>query len=184
MHSPCSRLWHLVHTVLALGLLLFREFSESLWSLRFICSSIILQHQPLLPQVLDYGNSKFVPGLQFCQANCSFPSRECSYSTPSWLTMLNATLFRYCTVCLSSTLVYSIPLLGLWHGWREWQVFFCDFFSWKTQARRGPDLQYISCPTAYLFLNCWSKSFLFLLTLPVLQVLSWRRWRTSVTDMK
>jgi hypothetical protein len=51
----------------ALGLFLFRKFSESSWSPRIICSSIVLQHQTLLPQVLGYGHNVIVPGFQFAR---------------------------------------------------------------------------------------------------------------------
>jgi hypothetical protein len=51
----------------ALGLFLFGEFSESSWSPRIICSSVVLQHQLLFPQALNYGHSIVVPGFQFAR---------------------------------------------------------------------------------------------------------------------
>jgi hypothetical protein len=69
-------LLHLVRMVLALSLLSFVRqemhlgsfFSgscESSRSLRIICSNIVLQHQPLLPQALNYGQSVAEPTFLF-----------------------------------------------------------------------------------------------------------------------
>jgi hypothetical protein len=45
---------------------------------------------------------------------------------------------------------------------------FLWFLLTENRREKGPHLQNTFCTTANLFLNCWGKSFLFLLTVPVM----------------
>jgi hypothetical protein len=53
-------------------------------------------------------------------------------------------------------------------GEKNDRIFFFLCFLLPGNMRMGPDLQYVFYSTANLFLNCWSKISLFLLTVPVM----------------
>jgi hypothetical protein len=137
--------------------------------------------------------------ISVCQTPCSFNCRECSYSTPSWLWCQKLHFSKTCClsfiqisvqhhvwrvdathnlvvdvmifvfICGLSTCLPVLPLLWLWHGWREkWQGFFLWFLLVENTCKEGTRSAIHFCPTVNLFLNYWGKRFLFLLTVPVM----------------